>query len=89
MTIDGRRVFRTGDLGRLSPENVLSITGRIKEQYKLANGKFVVPGPIENAIMVTMNKNSETRKFGVMKRANKEKKFLKSRAGRAIISYRI
>lgn len=28
----------------------LTVTGRIKEQYKLENGKFVVPTPIEEAI---------------------------------------
>jgi long-chain acyl-CoA synthetase len=26
------------------------VTGRIKEQYKLENGKYVVPTPVENAI---------------------------------------
>lgn len=28
----------------------LKITGRIKEQYKLENGKYVVPGPLEAAL---------------------------------------
>ena len=28
----------------------VSVTGRIKEQYKLENGKYVVPAPIESAI---------------------------------------
>ena len=28
----------------------MKITGRIKEQYKLENGKYVVPGPIEDII---------------------------------------
>ncbi|CAM9385783.1 unnamed protein product [Phaeothamnion confervicola] len=43
----GRRYFRTGDLGRMEDGIYLRITGRIKEQYKLENGKYVVPGPIE------------------------------------------
>ena len=42
------RVFRTGDLGILSKDNVLKITGRASEQYKLTNGKFVVPGNVED-----------------------------------------
>ncbi|CAB1103401.1 unnamed protein product [Ectocarpus sp. CCAP 1310/34] len=44
------RYFRTGDLGRMEDGTYLRITGRIKEQYKLENGKYVVPGPIEAAM---------------------------------------
>lgn len=46
----GFRFFRTGDLGRMEDDTYLRITGRIKEQYKLENGKYVVPGPIEAAM---------------------------------------
>ena len=42
--------FHTGDLGRMNADGFLMITGRIKEQYKLENGKYVVPSPIESAI---------------------------------------
>ncbi len=38
--------FRTGDMGRLD-DGFVFITGRIKEQYKLENGKYVVPTPLE------------------------------------------
>jgi long-chain acyl-CoA synthetase len=31
----------------------LKVTGRIKEQYKLENGKYVVPTPIENAMIMS------------------------------------
>ncbi|CAM9505827.1 unnamed protein product, partial [Discosporangium mesarthrocarpum] len=47
---NGQRFFRTGDLGRMDEGIYLRITGRIKEQYKLENGKYVVPGPIEAAL---------------------------------------
>jgi long-chain acyl-CoA synthetase len=39
-----------GDLGRFVDGRFLKITGRIKEQYKLENGKYVVPGPLEDSI---------------------------------------
>ena len=44
---DGLKFFRTGDLGRMVEGKFLKITGRIKEQYKLENGKYVVPAPLE------------------------------------------
>ena len=48
---DGK--FRTGDLGRLDADNYLYITGRIKEQYKLENGKYVVPAPLEETLQLS------------------------------------
>ena len=45
--------LRTGDMGRLDPHGFLIITGRIKEQYKLQNGKYVVPTPIEEQIKLS------------------------------------
>ena len=42
--------FHTGDLGRMDEEGYVKVTGRLKEQYKLENGKYVVPTPIEEAI---------------------------------------
>lgn len=44
------RMFHTGDVGTRTEDGFIEITGRIKEQYKLENGKFVVPSPIEEAI---------------------------------------
>ena len=42
--------FRTGDMGRYDSEGFLWVTGRIKEQYKLENGKYVVPSPLEEQL---------------------------------------
>ena len=47
---DGLRYFKTGDQGRMIENKFLKVTGRIKEQYKLENGKYVVPSPIEDLI---------------------------------------
>ena len=45
--------FRTGDLGRIDDDGFVFITGRIKEQYKLENGKYVVPSPIEEQLQLS------------------------------------
>ncbi len=48
LTPDGG--MRTGDRGRLDKDGYLFITGRIKEQFKLENGKFVFPAALEEDI---------------------------------------
>jgi long-chain acyl-CoA synthetase len=45
--------FRTGDLGMIDDEGFLYITGRIKEQYKLENGKYVAPAPLEERLKLS------------------------------------
>lgn len=51
MTADGG--LRSGDLGYLDQEHYLFICGRIKEQYKLSNGKYVVPSPLEDRLKLS------------------------------------
>lgn len=46
--IDEEGWFHTGDLGAFEPEGQLKITGRKKELFKTAFGKYVVPTIIEN-----------------------------------------
>jgi long-chain acyl-CoA synthetase len=43
--------FRTGDLGERLPNGMLKITGRAKELFKTAKGKYVAPAPIENLLL--------------------------------------
>lgn len=45
--------FHTGDIGKLDEDGWLRVTGRLKEQYKLENGKYVVPTPVELALGVS------------------------------------
>ena len=45
--------FRSGDLGSRDDDGFISIRGRIKEQYKLENGKYVVPSPIEEQLQLS------------------------------------
>lgn len=53
MTPDGG--FRSGDRGRFDQDGFLYITGRIKEQYKLENGKYVFPHSIEEDVKLLPN----------------------------------
>ena len=48
-TADG--FFCTGDLGEVSADGQLKLTGRKKELFKTGKGKYVAPAPIENMIL--------------------------------------
>ncbi len=49
ITADG--FLRTGDRGELDAEGRLRITGRIKELFKTAKGRYIAPAPIENRLL--------------------------------------
>jgi long-chain acyl-CoA synthetase len=49
LTADGG--FRTGDTAVWTASGHLRITGRLKEQFKLANGRYVSPAPLEEALL--------------------------------------
>ena len=51
--LDGMRALRTGDMGRRTSDGYLKITGRFKEQYKLENGKYVVPTVLEEQLKLS------------------------------------
>jgi long-chain acyl-CoA synthetase len=41
---------RSGDIGRVDEDGFLYLTGTLKELFKLANGSYVAPAPLEEAI---------------------------------------
>ena len=45
--IDAEGWFHTGDLGTFTDDGFLTITGRVKNMFKLSTGKFVMPQPLE------------------------------------------
>lgn len=42
--------LKTGDKGRIDAEGCLHITGRVKDLFKTAKGKYVAPAPIEDKL---------------------------------------
>ncbi len=48
LTEDG--FLRTGDLGEIDAQGRLKITGRVKDIFKTAKGKYVMPVPIEQQL---------------------------------------
>lgn len=43
--------LKTGDEGSIDADGYLTITGRIKDQFKTSKGKYVVPGNIESKVV--------------------------------------
>ncbi len=48
--IDQDGWFHTGDLGEMSADGFLTISGRLKNIFKLSTGKSVMPQPLEGAL---------------------------------------
>jgi len=48
VTVDG--FMKTGDRGEIDEQNRLKLTGRVKELFKTAKGKYVAPAPVENKL---------------------------------------
>jgi long-subunit acyl-CoA synthetase (AMP-forming) len=44
--------LRTGDKGSMDSDGYIKITGRLKEIFKTAKGKYIAPVPIESKLMV-------------------------------------
>lgn len=44
--------LKTGDEGSIDTEGYLTITGRIKDQFKTSKGKYVIPSNIESKVLV-------------------------------------
>jgi long-chain acyl-CoA synthetase len=51
LTPDGG--LRTGDLGHLDEDGYLWVTGRSKDLYKLSNGRYVAPAPLEQKLKMS------------------------------------
>lgn len=49
--IDGRRLYRTGDVGRLLPDGRIEFLGRDDDQVKVRGGFRVEPGEVRAAIL--------------------------------------
>ncbi len=49
----GDGYFHTGDRGEIDDQGRLRIVGRLKEEFKTAKGKYVVPAPIEKLLSLS------------------------------------
>lgn len=49
-SLDSEGWMHTGDRGTIDSEGYVKIVGRLKEMLKTSNGKYVVPGPIEQEL---------------------------------------
>ena len=54
---DEQGYLKTGDIGEYDHDGFLTITGRIKDQFKTDKGKYISPAPIE--LSLSQNANIE------------------------------
>jgi len=52
---DEEGYFKTGDIGEYDHDGFMTITGRVKDQFKTDKGKYISPSPIE----LEMSKNTD------------------------------
>ncbi|MFT7164095.1 MAG: long-chain acyl-CoA synthetase [Flavobacterium sp.] len=52
---DEEGFFKTGDIGEYDHDGFLTITGRVKDQFKTDKGKYISPAPIE--LKMSVNKD--------------------------------
>ncbi len=50
---DEDEFLKTGDIGEIDADGFLSITGRIKDQFKTNKGKYISPAPIEVKLLAS------------------------------------
>ena len=53
--MDDAGYFKTGDIGEYDHDGFLTITGRVKDQFKTDKGKYISPAPIE----LQLSKNTD------------------------------
>ena len=59
---DEEGFFKTGDIGEYDHEGFLTITGRVKDQFKTDKGKYISPAPLE----LQMSKNNDIEQICVV-----------------------
>ncbi|MDH5365428.1 MAG: AMP-binding protein [Cyclobacteriaceae bacterium] len=59
---DEEEFFKTGDIGEYDHDGFLTITGRVKDQFKTDKGKYISPAPIE----LQMSKNTDIEQICVV-----------------------
>lgn len=50
VSFDADGYFRTGDVAKIDDDGYISITGRVKDNFKTSKGKYIAPVPIEKKL---------------------------------------
>lgn len=59
---DDEGYFKTGDIGEYDHDGYMTITGRVKDQFKTDKGKYISPGPLE----LELSKNNDIEQICVV-----------------------